>query len=170
MKKAKRNKFSTRVHQVALAPLKGPTLKKRPRGKPFTLGHSVGAATRFKKGDVHNPHGRPATAKYSEALRALLPLKTSDPIPCRTNAEKMAATAFQLAVQKKNLGAICEIGDRTEGRASVSISVDGNDNPMAILIASMDDRSDVIGLAEGRQRQLTEGADGNGPTEEGTVE
>lgn len=158
MKKTAKKLSRVGVRRETLAPNTGPKLKKRPRGKPFVRGHSVGAATRFKKGDVNNPRGRPQSAKYSQALRALLPLKTTDPIPCRTNAEKLAAKAYELAVEENNLGAICEIGDRTEGRAAVSVSVDGEQNPLAILIASMDAASDLIGPPENQERKrLPEG-------------
>jgi len=162
LKMAKSSKLLTRVSRASFAPVNGPKLKKRPRGKPFTPGHSIGAATRFKKGESGNPHGRPKTAKYGEALRALLALKPTDPIPTRTNAEKMAATAFQLAVKERSLAAICEVGDRAEGKAAVSVTVDQGQDAIAILIASMNERSDAIGPAE--KRQLTDGGE-SGPGE-----
>ena len=149
---AKSSKLSTRVSGAALAPLNGPKLKKRPRGKPFTPGHSVGAATRFKKGDVHNPHGRPATAKYSEALRALLALGPAEPIPSRTNAEKLAAVVFQLAVKERNLGAVCEVGDRAEGRAATSLYVSSDNDPLRELCQLMVEEGRRAGPPEGMVR------------------
>src|SRR5690242_1991123 len=128
--------------------------KLRARGRPFPKNHSYGLAHRFKPGISPNPGGRPSTRKYSEALRTLLGLKTTEPIPVGTNAEKLAEQVFRLATKgKKKLGAIAEIGDRTEGRPAVSVTVDDKD-PMTQLVIQMADLSqNFYGPPEGMPKR-----------------
>jgi hypothetical protein len=117
----------------------GKKIKKRARGIPFIPGNRIGVETRFQKGVSANPGGRPKSAKYAEALRQLLTMDPTETIPTRTNAEKLAKQVFQLATTgKKKLGAICEIGDRAEGRPATTVAVNGSDgDPIVQLIADM---------------------------------
>ena len=141
MKKAKKKDSAhcSNVRTLALDLSCGAKRRKlRARGRPFPKNHSYGLTHRFKKGVSGNPGGRPSTRKYSEALRTLLGLKTTDEIPVGTNAEKLAEQVFRLATSgKKKLGAICEIGDRTEGKAPTMVSVDGVQDPVVQLVALM---------------------------------
>jgi hypothetical protein len=118
-----------------------PVLRQRAKNSSsgFQKGTQIGIATRFQKGVSGNPGGRPRSAKYSEALRQLLTMDPTETIPVRTNAEKLAKQVFQLATTgKKKLGAICEIGDRAEGRPATTVAVNGSDgDPVVQLIADM---------------------------------
>ncbi len=172
MKKAKRNKFSKRVSGGELARAATPNLKKRPRGRAFAKNNSYGLATRWKKGTSGNPNGRTSEQQkigslISKALCARLPQiggKALLQSPSRTYTEKLADEWIAQGLAG-NVGAIVTIAERLEGKAATSVTVDQGQDAIAILVASMDDRSDEIGLAEGRQRQLTAGADENGQEE-----
>jgi hypothetical protein len=121
-------------------------IKLKPRGRPFKPGNHVGR--RFKKGDPSpNPGGRPKSAKLSEAYRALLALPAGAPVEIRTNAEAMAYKVFRMG-KKGNLGACVEVGDRSEGRPAVSISMEGGDN-LSLLVAHMDALSEASGKPDG---------------------
>ena len=136
-------------------------IKLRPRGRPFAKGNKIGR--RFKKGDPSpNPGGRPKSAKLSEAYRALLALPAGAPVEIRTNAEAMAYKVFKMG-KKGNLGACVEVGDRSEGRPSVSVSVDGSGDNLSLILAMMDGRSEALGAPEGLtpRKQLQERNDGD---------
>lgn len=113
-----------------------PPLRRAPRGKPFEKGNQQGLATRFVKGICPNPGGRPATAKYSEALRRGFALRPDEKLPMGTNAEVTAAHVIRKCRRGK-LPYIREAGDRSEGRPMVSLSVDGSGDNFAIYVASM---------------------------------
>ena len=136
--------------------------KRKPRGRSFEKGHGYGAEHRFKKGQSGNPSGRSraeqiASAKISECLvsrlgevgtKRLLKLAANKSY-CQKLADEWIAAGLA-----GNVGAISSLADRIEGRPAVSVSMDGDDSPIAILIASMDQRSDEIGPAENSSRQL----------------
>jgi Family of unknown function (DUF5681) len=175
----KRSKLSTRASREKITPAASPIKikpKAKPRGKSFEPGNGFGSEHRFKPGQSGNPNGRSSAAQKASALisKALM-----DRLPQvgtrrllrrgrRTFTQKLADTWIESGLAG-NVGAISGIAERLEGRPAVSISMDGNENPISILIASMNDRSDAIGLAEGRQRQLTEGGEDDGPNEETAV-
>lgn len=177
MKMAKSSKLSTRVrHGVApesrgalhLIPADGlPKVKRRPRGKPFPKNHTYGLATRFKPGQSGNPNGRPRCKEINRAARAhLAEVDPADPHG-RTFAEEYVDVLSGLALSG-NISAISLLADRAEGKPATSLTVDQGQDSFAILIASMKERSAEIGLAEGRQRQLTQGG-ANGSNEETTA-
>jgi|HubBroStandDraft_6_1064221.scaffolds.fasta_scaffold203518_2 hypothetical protein len=155
---SKRTKSSKRVRKQSLAPVvrgKLPRLKKRPRGKSFEPGNTIGASTRFQKGNRANPGGRPSYKKYSEALRALVAADPNQEFEIDTNAAVLAARILKMA-KKGNLGAIREVGDRTEGRAAITLHSDGAADQVALLIASMTERGHELGRPEGWQPPLLE--------------
>lgn len=178
MKKiAKSSKLSVREsrEQLALAASRK-ALKKKARGRSFAKGNTVGAAFHFKPGQSGNPSGRTseeqrAAALISKALIARLPQKGSKRLlnsAGRTFTQKLADKMVESGLDG-DVGAIVAIADRIEGKPAVSIVGDGNESPIAILIASMNDRSDLIGPAEGMERKrLIEGGD-DGREEETTA-
>jgi hypothetical protein len=118
-------------------------IKKRPRGKPFPKGHSIGAEFRWKKGDPSpNPSGRPACKEISKALREILASeKLFQP---RTGAERLAIKWF-LQSLGGNITALISLADRVEGKAATSISIQERENdPLDQLILLMN--SQVAGL------------------------
>ena len=120
---------------------------KRPRGKPFAKGNKIGH--RFKKGEpCANVAGRPKSAKLSEAYRALLALPAGAPVEIRTNAELMAYKVFKMG-KKGNLGACVEVGDRSEGRPSVSVSLNGEGDNLALIIEHMNQMVEDLPAPEG---------------------
>jgi hypothetical protein len=141
-------------HHLAFAPKRG---KLAPRGRPFAKGNKIG--NRFKPGESGNPSGGPKFKKVSEALRRLLELDVSEPIPMRTNAERLALEMFKMACKKK-LGALAEVCDRTEGRAPIAISVeDQNNDPLSQLVIFMKEESQRLGPPEGNGRRRIETAE-----------
>lgn len=172
-----RKKLSVRVRRVALTPPPATRrrklapiikLKKKPRGAPFMPGNRFGISTRFKPGNRANPEGRPSIKKLNEACRDVLArivpreelVAAGLPVSLfGYSYAELNAWVLQQEGMRGNVGAIAEVGDRAEGRPATSASVDGNDSPIAILIASMNARSDEIGAPEGQERkQLTDGA------------
>jgi hypothetical protein len=127
--------------------------RKKASGRPFQKGNKLG--NRFKPGESGNPGGRPSSKKYSDALRKLLELKTDEVIPTATNAELLASVVFREA-RKGKLGAATEIGDRCEGRAAVSVSVDSSDDPLLAIIGFMAEESKRLGPPEGSVRRQIE--------------
>ncbi len=159
-------KFSGKGVRHAGTPVLRRKKRLRPRGKPFERGNTCGVRTRFVKGKSGNPGGCPKYKKISEACRAIVAKGLNEVIVIESYADALALRWLKEAL-KGNISAGRELADRGEGKPAQSLFVDGNDNPISILIASMDARSDQVGLAEGRERQLTQGEDGNGPGEEG---
>ena len=88
---AKNSKGGEHDARRALAPatrVKAKGVPKRPRGRAFPKGHTIGIATRFVPGVSGNPTGRlQGAAEISKALRAQL---ASDQrmLAARTYAEK----------------------------------------------------------------------------------
>lgn len=126
-----------------------PSVRKRPRGKAFAKGHSIGAEFRFKKGEPSkNPKGRPKCAALREALRKKLGSEASLPRKGRTFAEKIVDRWVDLALAG-NAAAISAIADNAEGRPTVSIDMfDNRVDPFKELIVAMHRRSQIAGPAE----------------------
>lgn len=140
----------------------------RPRGKPFERGNTCGVRTRFVKGKSGNPGGCPKYKKVSESCRAILASGLNEVFVIESYSDAVALRWLKEAL-KGNISAGRELVDRSEGKPAQSLFVEGNDNPVAILIASMDQRSDTIGPAEGMDpKRLTKG-DENGSDEETAV-
>ncbi len=139
MKKAAKKSAQHSLMPEQLAPVLRPKkIKKLARGKSFVSGNCIGAETRFREGVSGNPGGRPRSAQDAEALRQLLTMDTTEDIPVRTNAERLANEVFKLATAgKKKLGAICEIGDRAEGRPAVALGGGSDADPIAQLVIEM---------------------------------
>jgi uncharacterized protein DUF5681 len=159
-KRAKK-KSSKRARNHKLSPVlraKLPRLKKRSRGKPFEPGHTIGLATRFKKGASANPGGRPSYKKYSEALRALVAADPNEEFQIDSNATALAVRVVKMG-KKGNMGAIREIGDRTEGRPAITIQGDGSPDQITLLVEAMTERSKQIGHPEGWMPPLLEAGD-----------
>jgi len=153
---SKKAKSVTREKKQTLSPVlrrKLPRLKKRPRGRGFEVGNTIGASTRFQKGDCPNPGGRPSYKKYSEALRALVAAHPNKKFQLDTNAAALAVRIVKMA-KKGNLGAIREIGDRCEGRPAITIQGDDSPDKIMLLVEAMTERSREIGHPEGWQPPL----------------
>ncbi len=168
-----KKKLSTRVRRVVSAPKAAqiapiPKLKQKPRGAPFKPGNRFGIASRFKPNNNANPQGRPSLKRLNAAcvdvLARIVPREelaaAGLPISLfgKTYAE-IGAWVLQQEGLRGNISAIAEVGDRAEGRPGVASPDNGEQSPFAMLILSMDQRSDVIGPAE--RRQLQEGEDGS---------
>ena len=170
-----KRKFLKRVSRVATAPKTAqiaPILKKpkgKPRGTPFKPGNRYGLATRFKPGNCANPAGRPSLKKMNaaciDALARIVPkeeLRASG-LPMGlfglTYAE-IATFILKMEGLRGNLQAIEQLVERAEGKPSVT--VDQGQESIAILIASMDRRSDEVGPAERSVKQLKGGESGPG--------
>jgi hypothetical protein len=159
-KRAKK-KSSKRVRNHGLAPdLRGkfPRFKKRPRGKSFLPGNTVGISTRFKEGNRANPGGRPKLKIISDACRAVVSSDVTEKMQPQTRAEKVASKLFGLA-EKGNISAIRELADRCEGRPAITVTSDGGQDKVMLLIQSMTERSREIGHPEGWQPPLLESGD-----------
>jgi len=99
------------------------------KGK-FSPGNKVGK--QFPKGVSGNPNGRPKLTKLTEALRQQL----SEQMPNaseETQAEAIARALIREALIG-NVQAIREIGDRTEGKAPLTLDVGKNLNFAALLV------------------------------------
>ncbi len=168
-----KRKFLKRVRQVATAPKAAqyaPILKPKakPRGTPFQPGNRYGLATRFKPGNCANPEGRPSLKKMNaacvDALARIVPkeeLRASG-LPLGlfglTYAE-IATFILKTEGLRGNLQAIEQLVDRAEGKPATSLTVDQGDS-IALLMLSMDQRSDTIGPSEGREpKRLAEGGE-----------
>ncbi|MGB8801877.1 MAG: DUF5681 domain-containing protein [Candidatus Acidiferrales bacterium] len=106
---------------------------KRPRGRAFPKGHTIGIATRFIPGVSGNPTGRPqGAAEISKALRTQL---ASDlKIPARTYAEKVARKWLEESL-RGNIAAIVSLSNRVEGTPVSSVYLDGSGDNFATYIA-----------------------------------
>ena len=150
-KKAKSSKPAKRRSQQKFSPVlrrKLLRLKKRPRGKSFLPGNTIGASTRFQKGASANPGGRPSYAKYSEALRALVAADPDETFEINSNAAALAARVVKMGV-KGNISAIREIGDRCEGGPAITVHSDGSPDQITLLVQAMTEKSREIGHPEG---------------------
>lgn len=178
-----KRKLSVRERREATAPVASANstvikvkLKGKPRGKSFEKGHGYGAEHRFKPGVSGNPSGRSraqqiAASKISEcAITRLGEVGTKRLLKLAANKSycQKLADEWIAAGLAGNVGAIAALADRVEGRPGVASPVDGEQSPLAMLILSMNARSDEIGPSEGRQRQLT-GGEENGSNEETTT-
>lgn len=160
----KRKEIAKSVRHHTFAP--GVRLKKRPRGKPFEKGNGFGAATRFVKGmPSPNPGGRPSNKEISKAVRARLSEKYPGDPRKRTYAEKIVDVWISRGLAG-NISAIAAIADRAEGRPGVSIAFTDQTDPLAQLIASMDEASRHIGPPEGQIKYN----EGDPDEDDGTVQ
>jgi Family of unknown function (DUF5681) len=176
----KRSKLATRVsREEEITPVASPIKikpKAKPRGKSFEPGNGFGSEHRFKKGQSGNPNGRSsaaqkASALISEALIERLPQVGSRRLlrgKKRSFTQKLADEWIESGLDG-NINAISGISNRIEGSPAVTVNGDGNsDGGLAILIASMDNYSDAVGLAEGNPNLLK--GESDGPKETGAVE
>lgn len=129
--------------------------KKKPRGKPFPKGHTIGAATRFVPGICPNPGGRPKSKEVNAAAREFFSSDVGKSPKVQTNAEATVAK-FGRKMLKGDLAAAIFLTERAEGRAAISMQVDGGADKISILIASMDNVAKKIGRPEGWQEPLLE--------------
>jgi hypothetical protein len=147
-KKAKSEKRDVKQKFSPVLRRKLPRLKKRPRGRSFLPGNTIGASTRFQKGASANPGGRPSYKKYSEALRALVAADPDETFEINSNAAALAARVVKMG-KKGNISAIREIGDRCEGRPAITVHSDGSPDQITLLVEAMTERSREIGHPEG---------------------
>jgi hypothetical protein len=148
VKSAKRVK---REDQQQLAPVTRVVpitrIKKKPRGRSFEPGNGFGSEHRFKKGQPSaNPSGRPLCKEISKALRERL--ASDKPIPAKTGAEKIAKQWYEQSLDG-NIAAIVSLADRCEGRPSITVTGDGGQDKIMLLIEGMTNRSREIGHPEG---------------------
>jgi hypothetical protein len=123
-------------------------LRYRPRGKSFEKGNTVGISTRFKDGNRANPGGRPKLKIISDACRVLVSSDLTEKVKPQTRAEKVASKLFGMA-EKGSISAIRELADRCEGRPSITVTGDGSQDKIMLLIQGMTERSREIGHPEG---------------------
>jgi hypothetical protein len=153
MSKSVRYKTRGRVSQGAETPLapdsRGIRIKKRPRGKPFPKGHSIGEATRFRAGQPSaNPSGRPRHAEISKALRARLESPLPLPSRGRTGAEELAERWF-IEARKGNVAALASLADRAEGRAPISVGINDGNAGLIALVTAVEELHPHLGSPEG---------------------
>jgi len=117
---------------LALSALKA-RVKARPRGKSFESGNGYGSEYRFKPGESGNPGGRPKSAVLSAALRAKLKSDVVKKLTSRTFAEKLCDKLVEEGLDG-NVNAIVAIGDRTEGKPAVTMSVNEGADGIKTLI------------------------------------
>jgi hypothetical protein len=135
--------------------------KKKPRGKPFPKGHTIGAATRFVPGICPNPGGRPKSREFNKAAREALASDIGHAPKVQTYAE--AGVAKQLRkMMKGDLAATTFLVERAEGRAAVSMTVDGGADKITIIDAGFDKVAEKWGRPEGWRAPL-ELPDGEDP-------
>ena len=91
----------------------------------MTFDSSIGAATRWRRGQSGNPGGTPKSRLLSEALRTrLAEVKPGDPAG-RTYAEVVAAILIEIACMEGSAAvhAASEIADRIEGRSRRQVEI-----------------------------------------------
>jgi hypothetical protein len=133
-------------------------LRYRARGKSFVPGNTVGLSTRFKEGNRANPGGRPKLKIISDACRAVVSSDLTAKEQPQTRAEKVASKLYRLA-EKGNISAIRELADRCEGRPAITVTGDGSQDKIMLLIEGMTRQSERIGHPEGWVPPLLESGD-----------
>jgi hypothetical protein len=136
--------------------------KARPRGKSFEPGNGFGSAYRFVKGAPSpNPGGRPKSKEINASARLYLGSDIGKPPKIQTHAQ---AIVHKIGVKAKkgDIGAATFLAERAEGRPATSVTVDGREDNLAILIGMMNDRSEQVGLPEGHVARQLKGADQDG--------
>lgn len=91
----------------------------------ITFDPQIGAATRWQKGQPSpNPGGRPHKTALTDAIRDQLAQVAEKDKGGRTNAEVIAAALIARA-KRGDVRAGSEIADRSEGRPSQSLNLQG---------------------------------------------
>jgi Family of unknown function (DUF5681) len=140
-----KNRKTQRAGNDELAP--GIRRKRLPRGRPFALGNTVGAATQFPKGVSGNAEGRPKYAVVAEAARALLAAPIPDDPEGRLFAEGICHQLGWMALAG-DIRAAETLSERAEGRARQGIDFnDGRSDPLAELIAEFRKEHERIKVA-----------------------
>ena len=134
--------------------------KKKPRGKPFPKGHTIGAATRFVPGICPNPGGRPKSKEVNAAAREFFSSDIGKSPKVETNAQAIVAVQARKAL-KGDLAATTFLTERAEGRPAVSMTVDGGADKITIIDAGFDKVAAKWGRPEGWRPplELPEGDD-----------
>ena len=132
-KMSKSLKVRKRVSKERFTPVLSVKVKMRPRGKSFEQGNGFGAEYRFQPGESGNPGGRPKSAVLSAALRAKLKSDVVKKLTSRTFAEKLCDKLVEEGLDG-NVNAIVAIGDRTEGKPAVTMSVNEGADGIKTLI------------------------------------
>lgn len=158
--KAKMSKLSKRERKRRFTPVLSVKVKMHPRGKSFEQGNGFGAEYRFQPGESGNPGGRPKSAVLSAALRAKLKSDVVKKLTSRTFAEKLCDKLVEEGLDG-NVNAIVAIGDRTEGKPAVTMSVnEGSDNLPLLLEGMARIHAERFGPPEDDDfPQLTEGTE-----------
>ena len=129
--------------------------KGKPRGKSFPKKNNYGLATRFQAGESGNPKGRSSEQQkaahlLSKALIARLPqigTKRSLKTRGRTYTQQIADVWIEQSLNG-NISAIVSLSNRIEGMPATSVAVSTED-PLALLVAHLDARSEKLGPPEG---------------------
>jgi Family of unknown function (DUF5681) len=148
MSKSSKREKKQNLTPVVRGKYKKHKLRYRPRGKSFEKGNTVGLSTRFKEGNRVNPGGRPKAKIISDACRAVVSSDLTEKMRPQTRAEKVASKLFGLA-ERGNISAIRELADRCEGRPAITVTGDGSQDKIMLLIQGMTERSREIGHPEG---------------------
>lgn len=120
--------------------------KRMPRGRPFVKGNRAGEAHWFRPGQTGNPLGGPKYAEISQALRHFLALEVSVQVIPKTHAERVAWRWLR-AAEKGNLGAMCSVADRAEGKPRQAVEF-LKDDPLGQLLDEMRAASEKAGPPE----------------------
>lgn len=157
MKNSRNRKTASKRRVGSFAPLLRATAKKRPRGKPFPKGNTIGSRTRFQPGNSANPGGRPRCAEISRSYRAwLAELATREELAAhklplelagRTHAEVVAYIRGDKALDGHLADAV-ELADRAEGKPRVTLGIEEDRDPLTAILAEVRGMSERLGPPE----------------------
>jgi len=127
-------------------------LRKKTPGNPALA--ELGKPYQFQPGQSGNPGGRPRSlvATISEELRRLLRSECSEDPQRRTWAEVIAEKLCRMALEG-NVQAINEIGDRTEGRPSMAVTLGGG---LSLTMSDEERAQKMVELTQRIQSRLRE--------------
>ena len=118
--------------------IKNADKKRMPRGKPF------------KKGEVHNPHGRPRKElSITDALRTLMDEVPTIKIGSTVNTDKtwaqLVALGMLLKATKGDASMAREIIDRLEGKVAQPVTgADGERLTFNLVVQSDNDKAALL--------------------------
>ena len=141
-----------------LAPEPRFKLKKKPRGRAFPKGHTIGAEHRFKPGQSGNPSGRTKEEQQAASLISKALAERLVQIGSRSQLKKSPGRTFTQKLADEwilqGLGgswqAISALSNRLEGAPAATLVTDGP-NPLDLILIEMTKQAAEMGLPEGME-------------------